>query len=331
MPESEPVSLAELKDWVGIADVNSDAMLSSLIAAARDYAEGFCGRSFCQKGYIQALDSYPYYIDTISSQNAYPPSYYTAPRFSTTMWNYSQMIKLAYGPLLDVSILRYVASSDGTWNTLVGTTDMSNNTADFLGDVLSLPPRLFPKAGNFWPAVLYVPNSVEIHYTSGEGGPSPAAPTLTQAAGGALNARTYYLRLAYTLGATPRAASQRAHLAVDASKLITVTSPAANELADGYNVYAATASGQETLQNSSPIAIGTDWTEGDSGLTASGSEPPSDASFVPDSIKTAIKLLAAGWFENRESSSPLQMRSIPQGVEALLWMNKIWDESPTRG
>src|SRR5579875_564365 len=330
-PAQEPVSLQDLKDWVGVADTNSDAMLTALIRAAREYCEGFCQRSFVAKGYIQTLDSYPYFIDTIMSQQAYPPSYYAAPRYSTTLWNYSQMIKLTYGPLLDVETLRYVAAADGAWHVLTGTTDMSNTTADFLADTSTMPPRLFPRAGNFWPAVMYVPNSVEIHYTAGPGGPAPGAPVLGAQAGGSLAARTYSVRLTYILGNQESTASRPANIAIAANNLLQVVSPDPNFLAVGYNVYASAVPGQETLQNSAPIAIGTNWIEPTTGHTSTGPAVPSAGNFVPESVKVAIKMLAATWFENREAVSPLQMREVPRGVESLLWMNKVMDVAPTRG
>ena len=46
------------------------------------------------------------------------------------------------------------------------------------------------------------------------------------------------------------------------------------------------------------------------------------ASDVPDGILTAIKLLAANWFENRESNSPVTMTPIPMALESLIWQFK---------
>ena len=43
------------------------------------------------------------------------------------------------------------------------------------------------------------------------------------------------------------------------------------------------------------------------------------SSDVPDGILTAIKLLGANWFENRESNSPVTMTPVPLALESLIW------------
>jgi len=118
-------------------------------------------------------------------------------------------------------------------------------------------------------------------------------------AGGALAARTYIVKITFTdqLGGESTASSNIiANTAaggqqfMPASKLIVVKSPVvpipastSGELYNGYNVYASTAvlvngqvtnEGTETLQNVSPIAIGTDFIEPTSGLTTNGRIPP---------------------------------------------------------
>lgn len=168
-PMCEPVALNDVKKFLRIpaSDLNDDELISGFIQSAREYCETFTRRSFINKGYIQCLDSFPYYTDTLMSQMAYPPSYYSLPRYSTTLWNYSQMIKLFYSKLAAGATIKYVSSSDSSWHTLTGATDVADGSKDFLCDLESEPPRLFPKAGQNWPSVLYVPNAVQIHYVSG--------------------------------------------------------------------------------------------------------------------------------------------------------------------
>lgn len=43
------------------------------------------------------------------------------------------------------------------------------------------------------------------------------------------------------------------------------------------------------------------------------------AADVDERIKLAIKLLVGHWYENREDTTPLNLRTIPTGVEMLLW------------
>src|SRR6266568_3277186 len=53
------------------------------------------------------------------SQMAYPPSYYALPRYSTTLWNYSQMIKLFAAPLVSVDRITYLSNADSQFHDLV--------------------------------------------------------------------------------------------------------------------------------------------------------------------------------------------------------------------
>lgn len=170
-PFCEPVSLQMVKDHLRVTLCDDDALISAYISAARISCEIFTRRRFINTTLAQFLDSFPYYTDTVMSQAAYPPSYYSLPRYSTTLWNYSQMIKLFYSPLAPNSpvTIRYIDSEDSAWHTLTGTSDVANlsPTGDFLVDVASEPPRLFPQAGQYWPSVLYVPNAVEIDHVVG--------------------------------------------------------------------------------------------------------------------------------------------------------------------
>jgi len=114
---------------------------------------------------------------------------------------------------------------------------------------------------------------------------APSAPTLSQTSGGSLAGATYYVIVTYVGGSSESLGSTETSHSVSASNLLTISSPAARTGATGYNVYVATSSGQETQQNSSPIAIGTGWTEPTGGLVA-GSLPPVDQ--VGDSDLTQV-------------------------------------------
>ncbi len=290
-PAAEPVSLVEAKNFLKVSVTADDTLIQGLIQAAREVVEAFLARSLVNKGYRQSLDSFPYYTDTVQSQLAYPPAYYSLPRYSTTLWNYSQMMKLFYSPLREVTKISYISSQDsqwhqllpaafpwqasteyeledevidtngnlqevtavntsqegedGTfssgsaapaWNVTVGatTTDgpltwTNQGTApagDFIYDADSEPPRLFPKAGQFWPSVLYVPNAVQVHYIAGYG---------------------------------------------------------------------------------------------------------NDGKAVPQAIKMAIMQLVAHWYNNREPVVAGSISKLPNHVEALLWTYRVLDLAPTRG
>jgi len=117
-PVAEPLVLADVKNFLKVSVNNDDAFIADLIQSAREEVEGYTGRSMVNKGYRQSLDSFPYFVDSMMSQMAYPPSYYSLPRYSTTLWNYSQMIKLLRSPLQQVTKITYSDSVTGNIDAL---------------------------------------------------------------------------------------------------------------------------------------------------------------------------------------------------------------------
>ena len=106
-----PVTLTEAKLFLRVDNITEDdALITTLISAATAVCESFCRRSFINKGFLQTLDSFPYFNDTALSQLAYPPNMGALPRYSTTMLNYSQMIKLFRPPLISVDRITYMDS-----------------------------------------------------------------------------------------------------------------------------------------------------------------------------------------------------------------------------
>jgi uncharacterized phiE125 gp8 family phage protein len=160
-PTQEPITLAQARIFLRVSITDDDALITALIAAAREEVEHFTGRSFAIKSYLQALDSFPYFVDTVLSQNAYPPSYYSYPMYATSMWNYSQMIKLFRPPCIAVQGIDYT-DAGGANQTL-------EQDTNFILDNVSEPARIFPMPGAQWPPCLYAPNAVRIRYTAGYG------------------------------------------------------------------------------------------------------------------------------------------------------------------
>jgi len=127
----------------------------------------------------------------------------------------------------------------------------------------------------------------------------PQTPVMTTTPGGALTGRTYIVKVTFTdqLGGESIASSNiiantsaGGQLFIPANRLAVIKSPVvpipastSGELYNGYNVYASVANlvngvvtneGSETLQNVTPIAIGTDFIEPTTGLTITGRIPP---------------------------------------------------------
>jgi len=104
--------------------------------------------------------------------------------------------------------------------------------------------------------------------------PEPSgAPTLTSASGGALAATTYYVATTYVSAAGESLPSPSSSLAVATDYLLGVDTPTAVTGVTGYNVYVGLAAGSLYLQNSTPVAIGTNWTEPTTGLLSSVGVP----------------------------------------------------------
>lgn len=138
-----------------------------------------------------------------------------------------------------------------------------------------------PQLLNIWPP----PNNENVE------SPIPEAPITTTSAGGALAQREYTVWATFvdSLGNEGAPSTMGKNQVIAANNLITVHSPflKSNQTDSGvtytsYNVYASL--GKQamigTLQNNSPIAIGTDWTEPTSGLTTTGPNPPTGAALT---------------------------------------------------
>lgn len=106
---------------------------------------------------------------------------------------------------------------------------------------------------------------------------APAAPSVSAGGSGGPGAATYITYVTYINPQGETVVSSSTSQATSAGQVITVTSPAASGNASGYNVYSTTgAAGTETRQNASPINIGTNWTEPNTGLISGAAIPSSN-------------------------------------------------------
>lgn len=103
---------------------------------------------------------------------------------------------------------------------------------------------------------------------------TPATPALTAGSSGSLATGAVYVRTTYVSALGETVGSPEAQIAVTGpSGSVQVTSPPAVTGATGYSIYAAPAPNAETLQNTAPVAIGTNYS-----ITTlmSGVSPPTD-------------------------------------------------------
>lgn len=163
--------------------------------------------------------------------------------------------------------------------------------------------------------------------------PFPTAPILTSTPNGSLPARQYFVRLTFvdSIGGESQGSTVGTNIYLPVNSVLNVTSPSLyfNKSADGvvyssYNVYAATTSGSETLQNASPIQLGTNWVEPNTGLITTGVSVP---------INSTIQqmhgyIIQFRYYRDRITlTEPDQIVQIPDkyidvlvhGIQALAW------------
>ncbi len=105
-------------------------------------------------------------------------------------------------------------------------------------------------------------DNLGVKYPTTIGGPlaPPAAPTLSQVTGTGCPAEAYYVEATYVSSQGQTMDSLEATITTTSGNCLQVASPSAETGATGWNLFVSTNSNNETLQNASPLAIGTSWT-----------------------------------------------------------------------
>lgn len=140
-PAAEPVSLDDAKLWCRKDTSEEDAIISMIIAAARERAEHLTGYAFVQRQLELQLDTFP-------SGN---------------------LIELPYPPLQSVDYIKYL-DGDGTLQTLIG------SPSQWIEDTASEPARVQTLEGGSWPATKTQIGAVRIGFTCGYA-PGVGSPT----------------------------------------------------------------------------------------------------------------------------------------------------------
>lgn len=137
-PASEPVTVAEAKLWLRQDIDDDDALIGSLITAARSYAEVVQKRQLMSATYKLALDQFPVW--------------------QRSWGNVGPSIVLPLPKLQSVTSVKYVDMS-GTQQTL--------STGRYVVDVISQPGRITPVYWQTWPTIRPQTGAVEVVYVAG--------------------------------------------------------------------------------------------------------------------------------------------------------------------
>jgi uncharacterized phiE125 gp8 family phage protein len=144
-PAVEPVTLAEAKAHLYVTHSDDDALIGSLIAAAREDVEHWLQRALVEQTWELALAAFPYS----------PP-----------------VIKLPMAPLSSITSIKYL-DSDGVEQTLAAT--------DYTADTSAEPGAVVPAYGLAWPATRAERNAVRVRYVAGYGADATIVPASIKA------------------------------------------------------------------------------------------------------------------------------------------------------
>jgi hypothetical protein len=157
-PAVEPVTLAQAKEFLTISSsvTVDDALIISLISAARFLAESYTRRAFFNQQWLLTLDHFPMLFDQSSIKNisdsAFPYDFYFQ----------GNTIQIPKPKCVTVDSIQYL--------DVVGDVQTMDSSTYVL-DNKSQPARVIPVSNVSWPTVaFYVPGSVQITFTAGSYG-----------------------------------------------------------------------------------------------------------------------------------------------------------------
>lgn len=137
-PATEPVTVAEAKEHCFVESSNTDwdTYFSTLIQAAREYAERYLGRALMPQTIIDYYDCFP----SVTDQNPYGG------------------IELRWTPVASVTSVKYL---DGDGN------EQTYSISNYKTDLVAEPAFVMPAYSTNWPTNRDEVNSVYVEYVAG--------------------------------------------------------------------------------------------------------------------------------------------------------------------
>lgn len=154
-PTAEPVSLTEAKLHLRVDINDDDALISSMISAARMHAEMVTQRQLVAAGWKLVMDAFP------------GPSLIGVP-FGVPLSLPGHAVLLNKSTVLDVSSIKYTDMA-GIQQTMPAT--------DYIAELSTEPARITPVFGKIWPIPLPQIGAVEVNFVSGYATPITADAT----------------------------------------------------------------------------------------------------------------------------------------------------------
>lgn len=152
-PESEPVSLMEMKRYLRIDDNSDDIVLSDQIIEARRFIEDQIGLAFISQSWRLALDQWP------AGGEAWWDGVREMSITELYRSNVLQSVTLPRWPLVSItSVTTYDEDSNATAITVANVFDI---------DTYRTPGRITLKRSQTWPVALRANNAIEIVYVAG--------------------------------------------------------------------------------------------------------------------------------------------------------------------
>lgn len=127
-PTSEPITLNEAKAWLKVDFTEDDAVINSLISAAREEVENFTLHKLMPQTITEKFNAL------------------------------NNGLELSVYPVSSIQSITYI-DEDGNNQTL--------STSDYVLDNFQRMPRITPKNGVTWPSVLSEENAVTVVYSAG--------------------------------------------------------------------------------------------------------------------------------------------------------------------
>lgn len=132
-PLVEPISVSEIREYLRLEESADDALLATLITAARQWAERYTGRAFITQGWRLWEHCWPQQGDSV---------------------------ELPHPQLIAVTAVTVYDDSD---NAVIW------NASNYLIDTADAPGRLVRRISAEWPLATRASNAIAIDYTAGYG------------------------------------------------------------------------------------------------------------------------------------------------------------------